>query len=140
MSAEAVANAYDHYMNGLECGVASDEVNERYEAYIALSNNEYPLMQTNTLTKEEYRIAQLEADLGRRKNRIDALATRATRLEMAVARLQGLAINQQERLAKLEAMHHTHESNEDSISAEELLGIITHEATGTGHYASGVEE
>ena len=127
MSAEAVANAYDHYMNGVECGVASDEVNERYEAYIALSNNEYPLMQTNTLTQDEYRTAQLDADIASCKERIADLATRATRLEMAVARLQGLAINQQERLAKLEAMHHTHESNEDSISAEELLGIITKE-------------
>ena len=63
-----------------------------------------------------------EDDLGRRKNRIDALATRAAQLELQVSRLQGLAANYQERLAKLEAMHHTHE------------------ATGTGHYASGVEE
>ena len=40
---EKVAAAYDHYINGIECGVDSDDVNERYEAYVALANEEYPL-------------------------------------------------------------------------------------------------
>ena len=41
--AEKVAAAYDYYMCGVECGVDSGEVNERYEAYIALANETYPL-------------------------------------------------------------------------------------------------
>ena len=40
---EKVAAAYDHYINGIECGVDSDDVNERYEAYVDLVNKENSL-------------------------------------------------------------------------------------------------
>lgn len=40
-----VETAYDHYLNGIECGVDSDVVNERYEAYVALVSEAYPVDQ-----------------------------------------------------------------------------------------------